>query len=167
MRLGILVASMLMLSGGASFAQDAQGCSRIEDSLQRLTCFDKLFPKADGQAAATTSAPEVKPSPEHRWEIAVECRLTVAEKNAVEGKAAERGLTVTSYVYQRLTQGRVKLPRANPEIGQLVIELNRVGVNLNQIARAANSGKPLPPEFPRVLASLEAVLHRAVEGLDE
>lgn len=108
-----------------------------------------------------------KKSPLEKRTERLECRLTVAEKNAVEGKAAERGLTVTSYVYQRLTQGRVKLPRANPEIGQLVIELNRVGVNLNQIARAANSGKPLPPDFPRVLASLEAVLHRAVEGLDE
>jgi type VI secretion system protein VasI len=72
MRLGILMASMLMLSGGASFAQDPQECSKIEDSLQRLTCFDKLFPKSKGQAAATTSAAEVQPYSEHRWEIAEE-----------------------------------------------------------------------------------------------
>lgn len=104
-------------------------------------------------------------SPHEKRIERLECRLTTAEKTALESTAAERGLTLTSYVYQRLTQSRMRVG-VSPEISQLVIELNRVGVNLNQIARATNSGKGLPSDFPRVLASLESILHRAVEGLD-
>lgn len=108
-----------------------------------------------------------KKSPDEKRSERLECRLTVAEKNVIAQRAAERGMTLTDYAYQRLTQSRMKVPTVNPAIHQLVVELNRIGVNLNQIARAMNSGKPLPPDFPRVLASLESVLHRALEGLDE
>lgn len=69
MRLGILVASMVVLSGGGAFAQDPQGCAKIEDSLQRLTCFDKLFPKASAPASSAPETADAKPSAEQRWEI--------------------------------------------------------------------------------------------------
>ena len=40
----------------------------------------------------------------------------------------------------------------------LLAELNRVGVNLNQIAHAVNAGRGLPYDMPHVVADLRAVL---------
>lgn len=47
---------------------------------------------------------------------------------------------------------------------EALVELNRVGVNLNQIARAANRGEPLPRNFGEILGAVRAALERLADG---
>ncbi|MBP1859784.1 type VI secretion system-associated protein TagO [Rhizobium herbae] len=72
MNIGFAVAtSFLVLSVAPAFAQqDAKACSLIEDSLQRLTCFDKLFPR-DATITAPTKEAEAGPavSSASPWQI--------------------------------------------------------------------------------------------------
>lgn len=56
---GILAAAIS--AAGADQLEDAKECAAITDSLQRLTCFDRAFPKTDAapatdEAASTVSA---------------------------------------------------------------------------------------------------------------
>ncbi|MCP4184875.1 MAG: MobC family plasmid mobilization relaxosome protein, partial [Hyphomicrobiales bacterium] len=44
----------------------------------------------------------------------------------------------------------------------LLVELNRVGVNLNQIAHKVNAGRSLPPDFPDVLAEVRAAVRKVL-----
>ncbi len=59
---GILAVCGAMVVGALPVhAQDAaKTCSAIEDSLQRLTCFDKLFPRDNADASPANTADEKK-----------------------------------------------------------------------------------------------------------
>jgi hypothetical protein len=46
------------------------------------------------------------------------------------------------------------------ELRGIARQLNRIGVNLNQLARIANSTGQISPGLPAALAYLEKVLHR-------
>lgn len=90
----------------------------------------------------------------------VEVRVSQAEKAELRGSAEEAGITVSEYVRRR-SLGRPVAARADRETRVL---LRRIGVNLNQLARAANTPGTAVPERPlgdaldqlrRVLAGLE------------
>ena len=49
---------------------------------------------------------------------------------------------------------------------EALVELNRVGVNLNQIARVANRGERLPRSFPETLSAVLAAVERLAVGND-
>ncbi len=68
MRLTVLLVSSIIWAGAAC-AQDPQECARLEDSLQRLTCFDKMFPKGAGDKTQAESAPNSQPGNGLRWEV--------------------------------------------------------------------------------------------------
>ncbi|GGU96093.1 hypothetical protein GCM10010182_10830 [Actinomadura cremea] len=46
------------------------------------------------------------------------------------------------------------------ELRAIARQLNRIGVNLNQLARIANSTGQTPPELPAALTYLEKILRR-------
>ena len=90
----------------------------------------------------------------------VEVRVSGAEKAELRESAEEAGVTVSEYVRRR-SLGRPVTARADRETRVL---LRRIGVNLNQLARAANTPGTAVPERPlgdaldqlrRVLAGLE------------
>ena len=90
----------------------------------------------------------------------VEVRVSGAEKADLRTAAKEAGITVSEYVRRR-SLGRPVTARADRETRVL---LRRIGVNLNQLARAANTSGTPTPEAPltdaldqlrRVLAGLE------------
>jgi hypothetical protein len=98
------------------------------------------------------------------WQVA----MTPAEFDEARGKAVAAGLTPSSY-------GRVALlgkagPRARrvpPEntvvLAQAIAALNRIGNNLNQIARARNAGRPVVAgEESEVLRVTRAAVLRIV-----
>jgi hypothetical protein len=89
-------------------------------------------------------------------------RLTDAELAAIAGQAQTAGLSVSEYARQRLLTGRVTAAPSRSQ-GRLLSELNRCGVNLNQVARHLNSGagqpgKAGPDDLGIVLAELHRVL---------
>ena len=53
--------------------------------------------------------------------------------------------------------------RSAPDLSAALVSLNRVGVNLNQIARTLNAGQPVPVDLDEVLADVRAAVERLAE----
>lgn len=86
-------------------------------------------------------------------------RCTVAERHFIELQADRAGLSVAGFcrraaLGQRILAARTK---ASPD-ARLAAELNRIGVNLNQIAHAANVGRTLSGKLDEALSRLAAAL---------
>lgn len=94
-------------------------------------------------------------------DIRITIRLTAEEKERLKKSAEAEGLTLSDYVRKRLTGVR---QRRRPQTEEARIkrewlyELNRIGVNLNQIARAVNKAVKEAPS--------EEAFQRLVEALD-
>ena len=95
-------------------------------------------------------------------------RLTHDERASLEARAAILGVTLTEYVRAAVLGRPVEAAaRAAPTASNApagtahVVALNRVGVNLNQIARALNSGSDFAPD------ELHACLAKVNRLLDE
>lgn len=86
-------------------------------------------------------------------------RMTDAELVAIGEQAQAAGLSLSDFVRQRVTGGRV-LSRPGLTDARLLSELNRCGVNLNQIARHLNRGQGMPADLNDVLSDLQGVLRR-------
>ena len=86
-------------------------------------------------------------------------RLTQAELAAISELAGASGLSLSEYVRQRLLTGKVT-PRPALDDAQVLAELNRCGVNLNQIAKRLNAGAGLPTSVDKTLEIFHAVLQR-------
>lgn len=68
----------------------------------------------------------------------IKLRVTPAEKEAITAKAQAQGQTVTDFIRQRALDYRL---RQTPLEKEHVRQLARVGANLNQLARWANTYK--------------------------
>src|SRR5277367_4562819 len=69
-------------------------------------------------------------------------QLTPTERNALEAAAAGQGATLSAYAREllfRRAAAMVADTRRNPEAKALADELRAIGINLNQIARHANT----------------------------
>lgn len=90
--------------------------------------------------------------------------LTEAENTLLESRATESGLSVASYLRASALGDAGPRARRSPTIekealGAAIAELNRVGNNVNQIARALNVGKDHDPaELDTTLAELRSAL---------
>lgn len=92
-------------------------------------------------------------------------RLTEAERDFIEQMAARAGLPVAEFCRRAILGQRITARRATPDRDALA-ELNRIGVNLNQIARAVNRGRDLPAEFAEILAQIHAAVAKLEEGAE-
>ena len=87
-------------------------------------------------------------------------RVTPAELAHVERQAITAGLSAAEFV-RRAALGVSIAPRRSRSDDALLVELNRIGVNLNQMARATNSGRPpLAGELLAALAELRSALEK-------
>lgn len=87
-------------------------------------------------------------------------RVTDSELAGLALQAEAAGLSLTEFIRQRALTGRV-VSRSPSADAQLLAELNRIGVNLNQIAYRLNSGQGRDPHhLDYVLGRLVAVLER-------
>ena len=64
-------------------------------------------------------------------------RLTKAEKSAIITKARKAKMNLTEYILTISKNTKITLP---PDTAPIVLELKRIGNNLNQIAAKVNSG---------------------------
>lgn len=91
-------------------------------------------------------------------------RVTAAELAHVEEQARAAGLDVSEYVRRRALGGRVAARRAATD-ARALDELNRIGVNLNQLTHAANMGKVLDGMIADTLELLQRQLEKvAADG---
>lgn len=108
----------------------------------------------------------VKQEHENRDEV-MQTRVTHHEHQIVRAIAEDAGLSVSEYIRRRACGYVVPTGAARRSVDPaLVSELNRIGVNLNQITRNLNSGRPLRLHAKEVLSELEAVLKTVVSGED-
>ena len=69
----------------------------------------------------------------------VSARLTAAEREKLRQLCAVSGLPVSA-VLRQLISGVTIRQRPHGELHELYLEINRIGTNINQIARKANAG---------------------------
>lgn len=90
-------------------------------------------------------------------------RCTSDELAAVQSRAAAAGLTESAYLRQIATTGRVVVRKARADAA-LTAQLQRIGTNLNQMARAVHlAGGMVPPDLSATLAALQALLDDLTE----
>ena len=97
-----------------------------------------------------------KPERRNAW---IKLRVTSAEKEAITAKAKFQGQTVTDFIRQRALDYRL---RKTPLEKELVRQTARIGANLNQLARWANTYKSRA-EALRVLTALLS-FEKALKG---
>lgn len=86
-------------------------------------------------------------------------RLTLAERATIEAKAAAAGVPPTDYARRVALGCRLAIVSATAADPDLILALNRVGVNLNQIARALNGHSGFSPaELSQTLGRLNQLL---------
>ena len=104
--------------------------------------------------------PPLRPE-ERKDELLPNLRVTAAERALIEERAAAAGLTLAGYCRRAIFKSRIAPIRSSTDQA-LLVELNRVGVNLNQIARRVNAGRDLPPDFPDVLAEVREAIRKVL-----
>jgi hypothetical protein len=108
--------------------------------------------------------PHARGSEQRQKQCRVTTRLTWQEHAQFAANAAKVGLTIPSYIREigigeRQTKSRTRRTVDAEASMKLVAALNRIGNNLNQLARQANSG-----ERPVIDAAL-AELHDACDAV--
>jgi hypothetical protein len=117
-------------------------------------------------AAIDARSPELSPMSRPRKQrteqrlARLNARVTPAELAQVEGQASAAGISASEFV-RRAALGLRITPRRTQVENAAVVELIRVGNNLNQMARATNSGRsPMAAELRHALGELQTVLRR-------
>ncbi len=132
-----------------------------------------------GQAQSepqTELQPRRRPRLPGRRQVRVGLRLSKGEAAVLQAEAARSGMTLAGYAAAAAlaSAGRTRRPRAVPQatvatrqaLAGLVaarLELTRVGSNLNQAVRVANSTGRVPAELLGLLGQVE----QAVRAVDD
>lgn len=128
-----------------------------------------------GKQSARLSAGHIKPS-EARTHFNTRCikienrkrnqilsiRLTDSEKSAIYKMSKKAKLTLTEYILKSSLQSEIKVVDLQP----LLVELKRIGNNLNQITRKINSGAFNSNTFSEVIA-MQRKIYDAIIKLSE
>jgi len=133
---------------------------------------DQTKPQTELQ---TEPQPRRRPRLDGRRQVRVDLRLSEAEAGVLRTGAARSGMTLAGYAAAAAlaSAGRTRRPRAVPQatvatrqaLAGLVaarLELARVGSNLNQAVRVANSTGRVPAELLELLSRVDAAV-RAVD----
>lgn len=105
-----------------------------------------------------TGRPKLAPD-EGRTARLPDIRVTAAERAHIEAQAAQAGVSVTEFV-RAAALGRRIVARMADADEQALSALNKIGVNMNQIAHAAHLGKVLAGKLDATLSDLQAVMGR-------
>jgi type II secretory pathway component PulF len=102
-------------------------------------------------------------------ETEIKIRLTAKEREEIRELAREEGLNVSEYIRKRALQRQAEEQAKLEMERQLVYELHRIGVNLNQMARGINILKKkgtLEGEDRKLLKSIEARVEKAIKEFE-
>lgn len=89
-------------------------------------------------------------------DLAIRVRVTAAEREAWQAKAQSSGMSLSDLVRQAMERVRAWTPPNREVERQRAFQLARIGTNLNQIARWANTYKE-GAEALQVIAHLRAI----------
>ena len=106
--------------------------------------------KADGEARSL-SLPSIRVNP--------------VELSFIETQANNAGLPLSTYVRSSLTQRRVAPAKSSID-DKLLLELNRIGVNLNQQTAHSNAGRHSPDLLELTLIEIRDLLAKVSAAYD-
>lgn len=147
-------------------------------------CYTKTLARAAGSAVGgsgragerdgmTSDKPDrAKPGRPSKREVEARGRLigfrvTEAEAARLQLAADTVGASLSAYCRAAILGARLPAQRRGRDLSGVLVELNRVGVNLNQIARTVNRGQGVPADLAEVLAEVRAVVERLADEADE
>lgn len=79
-------------------------------------------------------------------------------------QAAQAGLSPSEFVRRLVRDSHIEVVQAPPMRSmQAIMELNRIGVNLNQLARIGNATGKIPARLPPLLERINALLDDAMD----
>lgn len=100
-----------------------------------------------------------KKAPAERRDEQLKLRLTTAERAELDRTAAALGLTTAEFLRRRGLDYRLPANvAARRHTAALATALLRIGVNLNQLTRAANAGRVLPHSVEELTDRITALL---------
>lgn len=114
--------------------------------------------------ASPSGAAARKPPRERRTEQ-VKIRLTVLELKALREAADAADMTLATYVRHRATGARIVQRKAAADAA-IVTELNKIGVNLNQLTRATHRGSAMQAFWREIGIELRKVLAKVASRYD-
>ena len=112
---------------------------------------------------------------DQRADAVVSCRVSLFEKERIRTEAIAAGLKPSDYLRKVITERKVVFQASpDPEASvariranhALASELNRIGVNVNQLARATHRGAEFTRYWRDVGAEVERLLAKAAGALD-
>jgi len=92
--------------------------------------------------------------------------LTENEYRTLQQNAQKCGLSRSAYLKRLILNKPVKA-RPTKDIQKLIGEINKIGSNVNQIARSVNAGIAAPEDAKRGLFLLEQVYEKLDEAIRE
>ncbi len=95
----------------------------------------------------------------------VKIRLTLSEVEHLRDQARITGMTVANLVRRRALSLPVQ-PTPSRVDAQLLSELNRIGVNVNQLARSANTGRAFAGDWQAIEEELSSLLAAVSQAYD-
>lgn len=98
-----------------------------------------------------------KKEPHEKRDEVIRARVTAAEKAYVAQQARAANLDPAEYIRRRAL-GFVVTPSNSAADAALISELNRIGVNVNQLARAVNSGRVFKGDWQAIRDELRRLL---------
>lgn len=102
-----------------------------------------------------------KKEPDEQRSESTRATLTVSEKQHVQEQAAAAGLSEMEYTRRRILG--YSIPPARPMAdAALISEINRIGVNVNQLALATHRGSDFQVYWRAVGQQVETVLKKVV-----
>lgn len=109
--------------------------------------------------------PKARKSPDEVRTAPVPVRLTVPEKLTLSEIAGERGIGLSTLIRNLALNRKMPKPRTPKVDLDTYRELQKVGINLNQIARQLNSVHMIPP-FEKLKDAVKD-LHSIVRALSK
>ena len=94
----------------------------------------------------------------------VNLRLTDAEYASLRVAASTAGLSVSDFVRSRAMSYQLRSPRSSSVDPALVSELNRIGVNVNQLARAHHRDSAFVNYWREVGDELRGILSQVLSA---
>lgn len=91
-------------------------------------------------------------------------RCTGGDLTTIQEKAKRASMSVSDYVRHMALTGNVKVEEPIIDFETLT-QIKRIGVNLNQLTKVANSTGELPEELRHVYWKVETVLDHIIEKL--
>lgn len=85
------------------------------------------------------------------------------ERRTIKERAEAAALSTSDYIRRRAVSDSVGITQPRQRLGAAEFrEVRRIGVNLNQIARALNRGADAPAKTLRLLERLAGILERLI-----